>query len=179
VSEPVVVKGVVLRGDDLKVTWSAWSSLNRANNQRLFPVALGAVISISAVASLFRPTMLELLLFIAPLSGGALVCIWMTNALYLGAYRKGYENSATGAAPCDFTFDSDGMRQESPHYSSAFKWTAFADVREDAGGFRFWMTPFTAVFLPIRYLSQAEGDALRALIADARANGRIKGLAEE
>lgn len=176
-SEVVEVKGVVLRGDDLKVVWSAWPSVNRANNQRLFPVAAGTAASMVAAGFFFQPTLIELLGFLGPLLAGWFAFIWATNKLFMGAYKRGYETSPVGTVACNFTFDTEGMRQDAPPlFSGAFKWASFADVREDSDGFRFWMTPYMAVFLPVRYLDPAQRDALRDMVDGARKDGRIKGL---
>lgn len=174
-TEEVVIENVTLRGDDLNIVLSPWRALNRANNLRLLPILLGFLVSTFALSFLIDPSALEIIAFLGPILLGFWVFIWVTNAVYLGAYKKAYALTPIGSDPCTFTFDADGMRQTMLRGSSSFRWSAFVDVVEDQRGFRFWLTPFMAVFTPSRFIDDASATALRRLIQDARQRGDIKG----
>lgn len=81
----------------------------------------------------------------------------------------------TGGAGCDFTFDETGMKQSGAGFHVAFDWKTFVEVTEDDGGYRFWLTPFSAVRLPYRYMRDDGRSALDGLIKAARERGDIKG----
>lgn len=173
-TDAVMINGVVLEGADLTPVNSPWGSVRRANNRRLIPIALGVVAAIWAIGFDGGGA---LSIVGAPL---LLLCgwygfIWLTQT-YLGAYKKAYALTPTGSAPCDFYFDGWGMKQIGAGFKTEFEWRCLADVTEDRGAFRFWLTPFSAVVLPYRYASEGKDVALRQLIADARARGEIVGV---
>jgi hypothetical protein len=96
------------------------------------------------------------------------------------AYKKGYAASPVGAGSTTFEFGDFGMRQRLERGECAYQWSAFVEVIEDQHGtFRFWMTPFTAVVLPARYITTDQAVALRDLVEAARARGDIKGVPDE
>lgn len=171
----IVIEDVVLRGGDLNIVWSRWKVINRANNLRLLPIAIGFLASSFVLSFLVDPTGLELLGIVGPILLGFWTFLWITNAVLLGAYKKIYASTPIGADPCTFVFDADGMNQSMPRGETAFRWSAFVDVVDDKRGFRFWLTPFTAVFLPARFVDEQKAVELRRLIADARERGDIKG----
>lgn len=174
----VVIENVVLVGDDLNFVSSPWRSLNRANNLRLVPIALGFLALCFVLSFLIDPSLVELIALLAPLLLGWYGFIWFTNAIYLGGYKKAYVATAVGGEPCTFTFNENGLHQVMPRGVSSFRWSAFVEIVEDARGFRFWMTPFMAIFLPARFIDEANAESLRRLIADARERGDIKGVSE-
>jgi hypothetical protein len=175
VADPVVIENVVLRGDDLKIVWSPWKALNRANNLRLLPIALGLIISGGVLGSRLDPGGADIVWVILPILLGWFAFIWVTNGVFLAGYKRAYALTPVGADPCTFEFDANGMRQVMPRGESSYRWSAFVEVVEDQSGFRLWMTPFTAIFLPSRYLDEARSAALRSLIEAARRRGDIKG----
>jgi hypothetical protein len=72
------------------------------------------------------------------------------------------------------------VRQRLERGECAYQWSAFVEVIEDQHGtFRFWMTPFTAVVLPARYVTTDQAVALRDLVEAARSRGDIKGVPDE
>lgn len=173
---PIVVRNVVLTGDDLNMSRSPWRRLNAANNERLIPIALGFLVSSAAIGSMLDPSLVQLLWFVGPIATGWFLFIWLTNAHFLGAYKSAYQTTPLGSSPCTFTFDDQGLHQTTRLSEHMIKWEAFVEVAANEKGFRFWMTPFMAVFLPSRFLQEGQGGALKDLIASARAQGRIKGL---
>jgi hypothetical protein len=173
--DPLVIRDVVLRAD-LNFTATPWRSVRRMGNLRLVPIALGFLISSFALSFLIDPTALELVYIVGPIVAGFYVFIWVTNAPFLGSMKRGYENSPIGAGPCTFEFDAEGMRQRMPHGETAFRWSAFVDVIESKDSFRFWMTPYSAIALPVRYLNGEQAEALRALVDEARKSGAFQGV---
>ncbi|MBN8607931.1 MAG: YcxB family protein [Caulobacterales bacterium] len=174
-SEAITIENVVLRGNDLKVVWSLWPSVNRANNWRLVPIAVGALVSAFSLSFLTDPTAWDLLTILGPVVIGFYIFLWLTNGVFMGALRRGYEVSPTGAAPCTFRFDDEGMQQSLSVGGCSYRWAAFVDVVESADGFRFWMTPYMAVMLPVRFMDDAQKNALRALLVKVRARGELRG----
>lgn len=109
---------------------------------------------------------------------GWLVFIWLSNGPFMAAYRAAYVQSPLGEAGCDFAFDLEGMKQVGPAYQTSMAWSCFVEVVEDNTGFLLWLTPFSAVKLPIRYLDDVQLSELRALVLAARERGDIKGILE-
>lgn len=175
-ADSVVIENVVLRGDDLNVVWSPWRSVNRANNLRLLPIFAGLLVFVFMAGYLFDPTGGEALLLYTPILLGWFGFIWATNAVYIGEYKKRYAAAPVGADPCTFTFDSNGMHQSMPLGTSSYRWSAFVEVVEDARGVRLWMTPFMAVFIPARFMNDAQSAGLRTIVEAARQRGEIKGI---
>lgn len=175
-SESRTIQNVLLREGDLNATWSPWRRINRANNLRLLPIVAGVLGSAFAVSAMLDPSFGELVALVGPLFLGWYAFIWLTNVTYMGEYKKAYAATPIGADPCTFVFDANGMRQTLPRGESTFFWSAFVDVVENKDGFRFWMTPYMAVCLPARYLTEHTAIQLRALVQDARERGEIKGV---
>lgn len=177
-ADKVVIEGVILRGDDLNVVWSPWRSVNRANNLRLVPIALGFIASGGMLGSRLDPGALDTLLIVSPVLIGWLVFIWMTNAVFLGEYKKSYAAAPVGADPCTFTFDANGMHQTMPRGTSSYRWSAFVEIVEDVRGVRLWMTPFMAVFIPACFINEQQAIDLHGLIEAARERAEIRGVPE-
>lgn len=176
-AEPVVIEGVVLHGDDLNWTNSPWRRITRANNIRLLPIFVGFAGLGFVLSGIIQPSVAEIVLLLAPVLIGWFVFIWVTNTYYLDAYKNAYAVTPLGRAPTTFTFDVHGLRQKLERGECAYEWSAFVEVVEDQNGtFRFWMTPFMAVVLPARYVSAQQASALRALVAESRERGEIKGV---
>jgi len=171
----VVIENVVLRGDDLNIVFSPWRAVNRANNLRLLPIFAGILVFSFMASFMIDPTPLEAIMVFAPIALGWLGFVWATNAGFMGAYKKAYVEAPVGAEPCTFTFDDNGMHQAMSRGTSSYRWSAFVEVIDDARGFRLWMTPFMAVFLPSRFVSEPQAAALRDLIQAARERGDLKG----
>ena len=174
-SQEVVIDGVMLRGDDLNFPQSPWRRVNRGGSLRLLPIALGAFGSAIAISFAIDPTVVELIAIMGPMVAGIYGYLWVTNTAYFGAYKKAYSQTPLGSEPCTFVFDTNGLRQVMPCGESSFRWSAFGDVAESVAGFRFWMTPFMAVFIPARFIEEAKAVELRRLIDAARERGDIKG----
>jgi hypothetical protein len=175
VAEAITIENVVLRGNDLKAVWSLWPNVNRANNWRLVPIAVGAFVSAFSLSFLIDPTVWDLLKILGPIVVGLYAFLWLTNGWFLRTLQRGYEVSPIGAAPCTFRFDDDGMQQSMSVGGCNYRWAAFVEVVESADGFRFWMTPYMAVMLPTRFMNDAQKDVLRALLAEVRARGELRG----
>lgn len=171
----VRVPGVVLRGADLNFAASPWPSINRANNLRIVTIG-AAMIAAILVAGLFDAGSAQ----IAATGGVLLFCwlvfIWQSNGPMMDAYRAAYVETPIGRAGCDFEFDEAGMKQTGPGYNVVFGWDMFVEVVDDQTGFMLWMTPFSAVKLPIRFLDDENIAALRTLVQQARDRGLIKGV---
>ena len=174
-SDPIVVENVLLRGKDLDFPWSLWRRVNRASNLRLAPIAIGFLGSACALSFMIDPSALDLLLIIGPILIGFYVFLWVTNVVFVGELKRAYAGSPLGVEPCTFTFDDEGVKQTTPYSTSSFLWSGFADVIENEKGFRFWLTPYSAVFLPSRFLNEEQRAALSGLIDRARIRGSIKG----
>ena len=87
-TEKVVIENVTLRGDDLNIVWSAWRRMNRANNLRLIPIVVGFLGSCFAISFLIDPRPTEVFAVFAPLLLGWMGFIWVTNGVYVTAYKK-------------------------------------------------------------------------------------------
>ncbi len=173
-AEPITIENVVLRGDDLNVTRSIWPSVNRANGWRLIPISIGALIATLSLGLLGDPSLWELMV-LGPFVIGLFAFLWLTNGLFMGALKQGYAASPVGAAPCTFRFDQEGMKQSLALGGCDYRWAAFVDVIESDDGFRFWMTPYMAVMLPMRFMDETQKNALRTLLAEVRARGELRG----
>jgi hypothetical protein len=171
----VEVPGVVLSAKDLSFPRSPWGRVARANSQRLLPLAVAGVASAILFGTRLDPGLLDIIAVLGPLVIGWYAFIWMTNSHYVGEYKKAHAQTPTGGAACDFTFDDRGMKQSGLGFQTVFDWKTFVEVTEDNGGYRFWLTPFSAVRLPYRYLDENKRAALDALIKSARERDDIKG----
>jgi hypothetical protein len=172
----VVVPDVVLCDADLNWSEAPWPSVSAANQQRLLPIIAGFLVSSAALSFVTEPTLIQLVLMAGPIALGFWGYLWMTGGHYLSSYKKAYQATPTGAAPCQFVFDANGVHQVGPHHESRLDWSAFVEVAESGDGFRFWMTPFMAIVLPMRFVTPPQAEEIRALIIEARADGRIKGV---
>lgn len=174
-STVVRVPGVVLRGADLNFTASPWSAVNRANNLRIFTAGVAMVAAI-VIMGFFDAGSAQIAAVGGVLVFGWLVFIWQSNGPLMDAYRAAYVETPVGRPGCDFEFDEAGMKQSGPGYTVVFAWDMFVEVVDDQTGFMLWMTPFSAVKLPIRFLDDEGVAALRVLIQQARERGLIKGV---
>lgn len=171
----VEISGVVLRGEDFNFTAGPWRRIERANALRVVPILVAGVAAVVLFGMAEDPSARGMVAVFAPLILGWFAFIWQTNAHYMGEYKKAYAESPTGGAPCDFVFDEQGVKQRGLGYETAFTWSAFVDVIETPQSFRFWLSPFSAITLPMRYLNDDQRAALRRLVADARAAGAFPG----
>lgn len=171
----VEVPGVILDAKDLGFLQSPWARVSRANNQRLLPLAIGGIASSIFLGTRLNPGFLDIVAVLGPILIGWYGLIWMTRSRYLAEYKKAYAETPTGGAACDFIFDDSGMRQVGSGFKTFFEWNTFVEVTEDNNGYRFWLTPFSAVRLPYRYLDEQKRLALDDLIKAARERNDIKG----
>jgi hypothetical protein len=170
------IRNVVLRGDDLNFPAVPWRRVRRANNFRLIPLAAALMLSGLAFGSLLNPSILEILAVFGPILIGWLLFVWQANVHYVGEYKKAYAATPSGRIPCTFVFDDRGMKQSAASFETDFRWDTFAEVSDEPSGFRFWLTPFMAVFIPTRFIEPEQEGELRRLILRARERGDIKGI---
>ncbi|MDQ8027095.1 MAG: YcxB family protein [Brevundimonas sp.] len=75
--------------------------------------------------------------------------------------------------PYDWAFDNEGLVQTNPLMSSHIRWAAMHDVREEADRFIILISPQSNPVLPKRLMTEAQIVALRTLVTEVRASGRL------
>lgn len=102
------------------------------------------------------------------------ILIWFLVKHLVGqATMRASHRSPTGAIPNDWQLDGSGFRCSMPVATSSFDWEAVKDVIEEVDRFIFLLTPQANPVLPKRCVTPEQIDALRALVADVRASGRL------
>lgn len=107
--------------------------------------------------------------------------LWVA-ALYgligLGLFvqRKGQamtRRTPLGALSADWRLDDAGLTFSTPISENRLGWEAVTAIREEKDRIVFAVTPYANHVLPRRMLNEDQARALAALIAEARASGRL------
>lgn len=93
----------------------------------------------------------------------------LVNLSILRAARR----APTGNLAIDWRLNGAGIDLSTELVSSRLDWSAFLDVREESDRFVFLLTPSSNPVLPKRALTADQLAALRALITEVRASGRL------
>ena len=138
------------------------------------------------------PTQATLLLFVAygittSILGDGQPTVGLFSAFLLGAVvvtRLGQywlqsvtarecARAPTGGLNWTWVIDDTGLRFDTPLQSNRTDWRGVKTVREEADRFVFLVTPGYNPVLPIRQMNAEHIVALKALIADVTASGRL------
>lgn len=99
---------------------------------------------------------------------------WLAaRSLVNASMRRAARKAPAGDLATDWSLDDTGIVLSTALTSSRLSWSALLDVREEADRFVFLLTPASNPALPRRVLTTDQLAALRTLIAEVRASGRL------
>lgn len=108
---------------------------------------------------------------------GALIgtpLVWIAARYLAGvATRRAGARAPASALPTDWRLDNAGIEISTALTSSRLSWPVLFKVIEEADRFVFLVSPPTNPVLPKRVLTANQLTALRALIVEVRASGRL------
>jgi YcxB-like protein len=161
----VDLKGVLLRGADLdEFTRNPFKALKVWSRLGWLLVAIGLFAFAILSSYVHDPGLGEIIASSAFLYL-AFVGFIVANVQRWRAAKRGYERSAFGNIPADFTFDEAGMNQVSAVSTSTFAWRQFEAIVENPRAVVLWMSPMHVYVIPKRYLDEMALQCLRDLIA--------------
>lgn len=100
--------------------------------------------------------------------------LWMVSGWAVQkAAARAAAKSPTGGLPWKWSIDSKGIVFANGLQTNQLDWRAVKSVRDESDRFLFLVTPAYNPVLPQRLLDQSELAALRDLIAEVTASGRL------
>ena len=111
-------------------------------------------------------------LAVALLIGGSLLTMgsgWAVQAIM----RRKALSSAAASGGHDWAIDDAGVSLTNAVLQTRYRWEGFHGVLDEKDRFVFLISVAGGLPLPKRYLAAEQIDALRALVADVRASGRM------
>lgn len=99
--------------------------------------------------------------------GGA----WLARRIWMAAALK----APTGPLTWRWAIDREGLVFENSLQANRVDWAGVKSVQEESDRFVFLVTPSYNPVLPKRLLDDEQADRFRALLAEAKASGRLGG----
>jgi len=104
---------------------------------------------------------------------GTGVLWWLSSRWIYSVTVAETRKAPVGGLQWRWTIDAQDIRIESPLQSSRLDWRGVKAIREERDRFVFLVLPQNNPVLPTRLLAPEQADALRALIAQVKADGRL------
>lgn len=100
--------------------------------------------------------------------------VWMiSNRVLMDVAARAARSSPTGARPWRWRIDADGLVLDNGLHHNRIDWRGVRAVLEEKDRFLFLVTPAYNPVLPSRSLTPEQKTALRALVAEVTATGRM------
>lgn len=168
----ITIKGVTATPKELRPISRGWGRLHWWICVPMFVPCLGLlamVLTLADMASWYEE-LCEAVGIIMVATG----VLWLVAHLVVKRVTaKTTRATPLGGLPCDWHIDAEGLDFHTPISTTHVDWAAIKAVEEERDRFIFLLMPQNSPVLPKRLLAEGQAEALLALIAEAKASGRL------
>lgn len=163
---------VLPQGREARPFMKGWGAIHWAPCLPLYVLCIGiGVLFATAYGWAYEEEGRSLRILIITL---AIFVLWaMTTKLSEHVYRKANKSAPSSGLPCDWTLDQSGIAFSSALASSRTNWEAIKAVREESDRIIILLSPSANPILPKRQLTDEQLSAIRALVDEVTASGRL------
>lgn len=151
---------------------SGWGRMHWASCLPLYALAFGASLLVAITYT-----------WASRADGPSAVILWIGLAIFLlwaattklaeHAFRKAQASAPASGMAYDWAFDESGVGFTGPLTSSRYRWEAIKAVKDETDRIVILISPVNNPVLPKRQLTDQQLSAIRALINEATASGRL------
>lgn len=166
----IVIEGVAPTVSEIRQCRTAWASTARiAWIQTL--TLIGVLVIGIVLASIFASP--QTVVWIASTAAALLLALIVSGNVVMSAYARACVDAAQVPGPAQWSVDDRGIRVETATGVGSHGWEGIARIIEEDDRFVFAISPFFNPVLPKRQMTAEQIAALKALIADVTASGRL------